>query len=249
MATSYPGAVDAFPNPSGSTDVDDASADLKHHNQHANVNDAVEAIEGELGPDPSGSFATVKARLDAQRRTPVTAASGTIYAIPGVTASAHSTTARIAANDCYHPIHAEDYLTFDRVAVEVTTAGTAGATGRVGLYAAGTDWQPTGTLIEDFGSFLIDSTGIKTMTPSGGSRTIPGGRYLLALNISAAATFRCVRGGIVSQQLTATAGSLFITQLAVSRAHAVFPSTPLAWTTASPNTVPFEYPILLRVTA
>ena len=60
MATNYPGAVDSFTNPSPSEPMNAPS----HAGQHANANDAVEAIETELGTNPSGSAATVKARLD-----------------------------------------------------------------------------------------------------------------------------------------------------------------------------------------
>jgi hypothetical protein len=63
MASSYPGALDSFTNPT-STDAMDASAALYHDVQHANVNDAIEAVQAELGTDPAGTFTTVKARLD-----------------------------------------------------------------------------------------------------------------------------------------------------------------------------------------
>ena len=60
MATNYPGAIDTYTNPLSSEPMNAPS----HAGQHANANDAVEAIETELGTDPSGSAATVKARLD-----------------------------------------------------------------------------------------------------------------------------------------------------------------------------------------
>lgn len=62
MATSYPGALDAFTNPTASDDLD--SVTVPHHLQHTNINDAVEAIQAELGTNPSGSYLTVKQRLD-----------------------------------------------------------------------------------------------------------------------------------------------------------------------------------------
>ena len=62
MATSYPGALDNFTNPTSSDTLD--SAAVPHATQHANANDAIEAIEAELGTNPKGSSATVKARLD-----------------------------------------------------------------------------------------------------------------------------------------------------------------------------------------
>jgi hypothetical protein len=41
------------------------SVTVPHATQHANANDAIEAIQTELGTDPAGASATVKARLDA----------------------------------------------------------------------------------------------------------------------------------------------------------------------------------------
>lgn len=60
--TSYPGAIDAFVNPDGATDNLD---DPPHDEQHSDANDAIEAVETELGINPRGAHATVRARLDA----------------------------------------------------------------------------------------------------------------------------------------------------------------------------------------
>lgn len=67
MATSYPGGIDAFTNPTA-TDAMDALA-VPHADQHADANDAIEAIETELGTNPSGSEATVAARIAAVETT------------------------------------------------------------------------------------------------------------------------------------------------------------------------------------
>jgi hypothetical protein len=63
MTTSYPGAIDALTNPTASDDLD--SVVVPHHLQHANANDAIEAIQAELGTTPSGSYNTVRERLEA----------------------------------------------------------------------------------------------------------------------------------------------------------------------------------------
>ena len=60
--SAYPAAIDSFANPGASTLMDDTVYD--HDVQHSNVNDAVNAIETELGTNPKGSSASVKARLD-----------------------------------------------------------------------------------------------------------------------------------------------------------------------------------------
>jgi hypothetical protein len=63
MATNYPGALDSLTNPTATDTLD--SVTVPHASQHTDINDAVEAIEAELGTNPKGSFATVKARLAA----------------------------------------------------------------------------------------------------------------------------------------------------------------------------------------
>lgn len=61
MSTLYPGAIDSFTNP----EPTDTLASPSHSDQHENANDAIEAIETELGTDPAGDYATVAARLNA----------------------------------------------------------------------------------------------------------------------------------------------------------------------------------------
>jgi hypothetical protein len=63
MATNYPGAIDNLTNPTSTDTLD--SATVPHAGQHTDANDAIEAIETELGTLPKGSFASVKARLTA----------------------------------------------------------------------------------------------------------------------------------------------------------------------------------------
>lgn len=63
MPTAYPAALDNFNNPTAADDLNDAP--VLHSAQHTNVNDAVKAIETELGLLPKGASATVRARLDA----------------------------------------------------------------------------------------------------------------------------------------------------------------------------------------
>jgi len=63
MATNYPSSLDSFTNPTATDTLD--SATVPHAGQHDNINDAVLAIETELGTNPKGAKASVKARLDA----------------------------------------------------------------------------------------------------------------------------------------------------------------------------------------
>lgn len=65
MTTSYPAALDSFTNPTATDELDDEIGTRTHSEFHADTNDAIEAIQAELGTDPSGSEATVKARIAA----------------------------------------------------------------------------------------------------------------------------------------------------------------------------------------
>lgn len=53
MAINYPSSLDSFPNPQSTDLLDNASPTLDHWTQHANVNDAVEALEAKVGADGS----------------------------------------------------------------------------------------------------------------------------------------------------------------------------------------------------
>lgn len=57
----YPTSLDNLQNPTASTPL--ASPSLGHAAQHTAANNAINAIQGELGLTPSGSRATVKDRL------------------------------------------------------------------------------------------------------------------------------------------------------------------------------------------
>lgn len=61
MATNYPNQLDILINPT-STDTLNSNT-VPHHQQHANINDSVEAIQTVLGINPAGSHLTVKDRI------------------------------------------------------------------------------------------------------------------------------------------------------------------------------------------
>jgi hypothetical protein len=61
MATQYPNSLDNFINPTASDTLN--SATVPHADQHANLNDAVEAMQTVLGINPAGSHLTVKDRI------------------------------------------------------------------------------------------------------------------------------------------------------------------------------------------
>lgn len=65
MATNYPSGLDSFTAPNPGDALGSSTTGRKHSERHRDIEDAVEAIETELGVDPSGASASVVARLDA----------------------------------------------------------------------------------------------------------------------------------------------------------------------------------------
>jgi hypothetical protein len=61
MATNYPNQLDVLINPSATDKLN--SVTVPHHEQHSNLNDAVEALQTTLGLSPAGSHLTVKDRI------------------------------------------------------------------------------------------------------------------------------------------------------------------------------------------
>ena len=65
MASTYPGGLDSFDTIASDKKTSDAVGGRTHRQMHNDLGDAIEAVQAELGTDPAGSYATVKARLDA----------------------------------------------------------------------------------------------------------------------------------------------------------------------------------------
>jgi hypothetical protein len=63
MATNYPNSLDILQNPSATDALN--SGLVPHHLQHANANDAIEALQTVLGVLPAGSYLTIKDRIAA----------------------------------------------------------------------------------------------------------------------------------------------------------------------------------------
>lgn len=61
MSTQYPNSLDNFVNPTPNDTLN--STTVPHAQQHANLNDAVEAIQTVMGLSPAGSHLTVKDRI------------------------------------------------------------------------------------------------------------------------------------------------------------------------------------------
>ena len=80
MATSYPSSLDTFTNPQ-STDLLSA-AGVSHADQHANVNDAVEALEAKVGADSSAVTSSHDYLIRVRAVTPYADSAARATAVP-----------------------------------------------------------------------------------------------------------------------------------------------------------------------
>lgn len=112
MASSYPGALDAFTNPVATDTLDNPS----HSDQHTNINDAMEAVQAELGTDPAGTFATVKARLDALQKP----ATIRVRRATSAQSIANNTLVTVIYNTLIREDDEDGDFTFDSITGEIT---------------------------------------------------------------------------------------------------------------------------------
>ena len=151
MATNYPGSIDSLTNPSAG----DALTSPSHSAQHANANDAIEAIETELGTDPAGGSATVKARFDV------------------IEANDWVTAARIAANAVGSSELADNAV--DTAALADGSVTSAKIAGR-----ALTALTPDAVLSSNLGPAIGSWTAVGSATFSTGTWTVPTGSGISA---------------------------------------------------------------------
>lgn len=145
----------------------------------------------------------------------------------------------------YAPMLVATPITLDQLACEVTTAGGAATTLRMGIYNADTDWQPT-SLVVDAGTVAADSTGVKTASIS---TTLAAGRYLLAMNTDAnPVALRNIRhSGPIAPIYNTIGASPLAIAWRVAQAYGSLPSTGVAWTLDSGSGVPFDCVVFCRV--
>jgi hypothetical protein len=158
VATNYPSSLDAF-----TTRASQGVIASSHVND---LQDAVTAIETELGTAPKGAAASVKARLvaDEARITALEGAgaigtalvSGAYYVVSPTT----STNTQVLGQPYLLPYFFISAVTVDTLSVEVSASG-ATSTLALGIYADSSG-RP-GALLAS-GSVATTSTGIKTVT-------------------------------------------------------------------------------------
>jgi len=65
VASNYPSSLDSFDTIASDKKTSDSVGGRTHRDMHNDLGDAIEAVQGELGTDPAGASATVKARFEA----------------------------------------------------------------------------------------------------------------------------------------------------------------------------------------
>jgi len=173
----------------------------------------------------------------------------TALSIPGMRGSPPISTQALAVNTLrYMPFDVTRAQTFDQVVFEVTTAPASNAKVRIGIYAADTDWQPTGAPLLDVEVAVASGfTGVKTTAIS---VPLPAGRYVGVVNVDVAMTVRSVVGDAIDVGFNpATSANLLFSTLTVASAYGAMPSpTPTPYTIPGFGTTTMRHVLFWRVT-
>jgi hypothetical protein len=144
MASSFPSSLDAFTNPS-STDAMD-SVSVPHATQHADLNDAVEALEAKVGADSSA----VSSSHDYKIAQLEAASTGKILQVVRATDTTNRTTTS---------------LSFVDANISVTITPTSATSNILLVWSVHVDSTPSGgyalavLVITDSSNNIIDGTG------------------------------------------------------------------------------------------
>ena len=197
MATNFPTSLDALTNPTGT----DTLASPDHAGQHADANDAIEALQAKVGVNSSAVTTSLDYKVSQRATIPVTMRGSTL-SLPGVILSAELTGQSLAAQIVlYFPIVVTTAITLSEISVNVTTqSATAGCKSRIAIYNSDASWIPT-TLVLDCGEIACDSTGVKTLSMT---QSLSAGRYFIRLhgdNSASRPSFYCYRGSPITGAL------------------------------------------------
>lgn len=167
-----------------------------------------------------------------------------LISVPGIAGNQSIGTNALGADvDIFSPVYLVSSILIDALICEVTIGGGGGSTGRMAIYDADIDWQPT-SLIVQTGAFDINTTGVKTNLVS---QTLARGRYLTAINVSDGSTFRRVKADQYLGYDPILGVNPKSNELNNSRAHAAFPSTGVPWDTRQGSTTGMNYQTFLRI--
>ena len=219
MTTAFPGAIDAFTNPTASDPLD--SVTVPHASQHANINDAVEAIETAIGTTAapvlaklaSPTFTGVPAAPTAAVATNTTQIATTAFVIAnggstpfGFTSGVYyrglgqrSTITAVEDVTYYYPIRINKTNTFDRIAVETTSTYVGTGSVRLGIYNNDSATGKPSTVLLDAGT--VATTAASTIYQITISQSLSAGNYWIASNMQTAAatpSYYSVTGSIAN---------------------------------------------------
>lgn len=216
MTTAFPGAIDNFTNPTASDPLD--SATVPHASQHANINDAVEAIETAIGTTGAPVLAKLASPTFTGTPAAPTAAVGTnttqlattafVFANPadisfGFTTglyyrgnSANVTLTAVEDQTVYIPFLVNKTNTFDRIAIATAAAYVGTGSVRLGIYNNDiTTGKPT-TVVLDAGT--VATTTASTISQITISQSLTAGTYWLAFNMQTAAATPSFIGAVLT---------------------------------------------------
>lgn len=152
MTTNFPTSLDALTNPTST----DALTSPSHSGQHANANDAIEALEAKVGVD--GSAVTTSLDYLVTQANAIGSSglvSGTYYITSSNTGTTQATVTTTGAVS-YLPFLVERTTTFDRIACRTSTTITGTSTVRLGIYN-NSNKQPT-TVLLDAGTVSVNAS-------------------------------------------------------------------------------------------
>ena len=222
MTTAFPGAIDAFTNPTASDPLD--SVTVPHASQHANINDAVEAIETAIGTTAapvlaklaSPTFTGVPAAPTAAVATNTTQIATTAFVLANVSGAGSfgftaglyympigvSNTNFFTTEDVtyYTPFTVSKTNTFDRIAIATGSSFIGSAVVRAGIYNNDSATGKPSTVVLDAGT--VSPTAASTVYQITISQSLSVGNYWIAFNMQTASTDPYFNGKIFT---TATA--------------------------------------------
>ena len=172
MTTNFPTSLDALANPTST----DALTSPSHSDQHANANDAIEALEAKVGVDGSAVTASLDYLVTQANAIGSSGlVSGTYYTTSSNTGSTQATVTTTGTVS-YLPFLVERTTTFDRIACRTSTTITGTSTVRLGIYN-NSDKRPT-TVLLDAGTVSVNAT--STVYSITINQTLNPGWYWLA---------------------------------------------------------------------
>jgi hypothetical protein len=135
------------------------------------------------------------------------------------------------------PFIPQQSLTIDQLQLEVTTAGAAATTARLGIYSSTTAGAPDAVIVQGGSSIDTATTGLKTVSFS--STTLNAGTvYWIAVHSSGAPTYRgLTAASVLALACDATASNIYTLRRAAPTYGATLPATAPA-TTNTASVVP-----------